>query len=34
MPDYRVPPPIFQTKNPSSPEDDELFRRWMRMIDA
>jgi hypothetical protein len=34
MPNYPVPPSIFQTKDLSSPDDDELFQRWMRYVDA
>jgi hypothetical protein len=34
MRDYPVPPPIFQSRDPSPPEDNELFQRWMRWLDA
>jgi len=34
MRDYPVRPSIFQTKDQSSSDDDELFQRWLRMVDA
>lgn len=34
MRDYPAPPPIFQPKYQASPEDSELFQRWMRWVDA
>jgi hypothetical protein len=34
MPDWPVLPPIFQPKDQSSPDDNELFQRWMRWLDA
>ncbi|HLJ00101.1 MAG TPA: hypothetical protein VKT76_10315 [Bradyrhizobium sp.] len=32
MPDWPVPPPIFQTKDQSPPEDNELWQRWRAFI--
>jgi murein DD-endopeptidase MepM/ murein hydrolase activator NlpD len=34
MPNWSVPPPIFQPKDQSSSDDNELYRRWMRWLDA
>jgi len=34
MRDDPVRPSIFSTDDRSSPDDDELFRRWMRWLDA
>lgn len=34
MPDWPVQPPIFQTKDQPSPEDNELSQRWMRWVNA
>jgi hypothetical protein len=34
MPDWPVPPPIFQARDQSAPEDNELFQRWMRWVDG
>jgi hypothetical protein len=34
MPDWPVPPPIFQPRDQPSPEDNELFQRWMRWVDG
>jgi len=34
MPDWPVWPSIFATDNRPSPDDDELYQRWRRFIDA
>ncbi|WP_298254740.1 M23 family metallopeptidase [Bradyrhizobium sp.] len=34
MPDWPVQPSIFQPKDQSSPDDNELFQRWMRWVDG
>lgn len=34
MPDWPVRPSIFQTEDQASPDDNELFQRWMRWVDA
>ncbi|WP_298254728.1 M23 family metallopeptidase [Bradyrhizobium sp.] len=34
MRDYPVSSSIFQTNDQSSPDDDELFQRWMRFVDG
>jgi hypothetical protein len=34
MPDWPVQPSIFQPNDQASSEDDELFQRWMRWLDA
>ena len=33
MPDWSVPPPIFQSKDQASPEDNELWQRLRAMLD-
>jgi Peptidase family M23 len=34
MPDYPMRPSIFDTDDRSSPEDNELYQRWKRWVDA
>jgi hypothetical protein len=34
MPDYPVWPSIFATDDRPSPDDDELYQRWRRFLDA
>ncbi len=33
MPEWPVRPSIFQTKDQASPDDDDLYQRWIRWLD-
>ena len=33
MPDWPVPPLVFEPRDQSPPEENELFQRWMRWLD-
>jgi len=34
MPDHAVWPSIFAADDRPSPDDDELYQRWQRFVDA